>query len=48
MNSLCAFVFIFGNFHRLEEEGEYQEDPEDPDFEEGQEEDFVGGKSYPP
>jgi len=44
---LCALVFIFGDFHRLEAEGEYQEDPEDPDFKEEQEEDFIEGKSYP-
>ena len=43
---MCALVFIFGDFHRLEEEGDYQEDPKDPVFEEEQEEDFVEGKSY--
>ena len=42
-----ALVFIFGAFLRSEEEEEYQEDPEDPDFIEGQEEDFAEGKSYP-
>ena len=44
---MCCYIY-FGNFHHLEEEGEYQEDLEDPDFEEGQKEDFVEGKFYPP
>ena len=44
---MCTCIY-FGDFHRLEEEGDYQEDPEDTDFEEGQEEDFIKGKSYPP
>src|SRR6266542_1205844 len=43
---MSALVFIFGTFYRLEEEEDYQEDPEDPDFIEGQEEDFAEGKSY--
>ena len=44
---LCALVFILGAFYRSKEEEEYQEDPEGPDFVEGQEEDFAEGKSYP-
>ena len=44
---MSALVFIFGAFYRSEEEEDYQEAPEDPDFAEGQEEDFAEGKSYP-
>ena len=43
---MSALVFIFGAFYRSEEEDQYQEDPEDPDFVEGQEEDLAKGKSY--
>jgi hypothetical protein len=31
---------------RLLEEGAFEEDPEDPEFEEGADEDFNEGKSY--
>ena len=43
-----CFSIYFCAFYRSEDEEEYQEDPEDPDFVEGQEEDFAEGKSYPP
>ena len=42
---MCFYIY-FGDFHLLEEEGGCQEDPEDPDFKEQQEEDFVEGMSY--
>ncbi len=42
---MCFYIY-FCDFHRLEGEGDCQEDPEDPDFEGEQEEDFVEGKSY--
>ena len=48
MNLLCALVFTFSALKRLEEEEGFQEDLEDPDYEEVQEADFAEGKSYPP
>ena len=42
---MCFYIY-FCDFHRLEGEGDCQEDPEDPNFEGEQEEDFVEGKSY--
>ena len=44
---MCFYIY-FCDFHRLEGEEDCQEDPEDPDFEGEQEEDFVEGKSYLP
>ena len=41
-----CFSIYFCAFYRSEDEEEYQEDPEDPDFVEGQEEDLAEGKSY--
>src|SRR5438128_7056742 len=44
---LCALVFIYScAIYRSEDEEEFQEDPEDLDFVEGQEEDLAKGKSY--
>ena len=36
----------FCAFKRLEEDEGFQEDPEDPDYEEGQEKEFPEGKFY--
>ena len=44
---VCSSIY-FSAFKRLEGEEGFQEDPEDPDYEEGLEEYFVGGNSYPP
>ena len=38
--------FYFCAFKCLEEDKGFQEDPEDPDYEEGQEEEFAEGKFY--
>ena len=42
---MCFYIY-FCDFHRLEGEEDCQEDPEDPDFEGEQGEDFAEGKSY--
>ena len=44
---MCSSIY-FSAFKRLEDEEGFQEDLEDPDYEEGQEEEFAEGKSYPP
>ena len=41
-----CLVFIFSAFIRLEEDEGLQEDPEDPDYVEGQEEEFAESKFY--
>ena len=38
--------FYFCAFKRLEEDEGFKEDPEDPDYEEGQEEEFAAGKFH--
>ena len=44
---MCFSIYFYA-IYRSEDEEEYQEDPEDPDFIEGQEEDFAEGKFYHP
>ena len=41
-----CFSFYFSAFLRLEEGEGLQEDPEDPDYEVGQEEEFAEGKFH--
>ena len=42
---VCSSIY-FSVFKRLEGEEGFQEDPEDPDYEEGQEEEFAEGKFH--
>ena len=44
---VCSSIY-FSSFKRLEDEEGFQEDLEDPDYEEGQEEEFVEGKFHLP
>ena len=43
---VCVLGFYFSAFIRLEEDEGFQEDPEDPDYVEGQEEEFAEGKFH--
>ena len=44
---MCPSIY-FSAFKRLEEEEGFQDDPEDPDYKEGKEEEFVEGKFHHP